>query len=180
MDEYGLWPEEPPGGETQGQESLAHIIEEICRQINAIQPKMADASEQRQLFELLKKVSEQPGSGLKPRTEEYIRANIHNFITIYDEETLVACGEIIELDSWTIELGAVATNVEYQNQWMSDKILDFAEKRIHEQWKSIIIVTDNPILIRRLEKRKYTEVTILYSKRNIQSPGKKIYTKFKR
>ncbi len=77
---------------------------------------MADDIEQKQLFELLKKVSEQAGSGLKLRTEEYIRANIHNFITIYHEETLVACGELIELDVSTVELGAVATNVEYQNQ----------------------------------------------------------------
>jgi N-acetylglutamate synthase-like GNAT family acetyltransferase len=77
---------------------------------------MADVGEQKQLFELLRKVSEQSGSGLKPRTEEYISENIHNFITIYDEDTLVACGELIELDSGTIELGAVATNVDYQNQ----------------------------------------------------------------
>lgn len=77
---------------------------------------MAGKSEQKQLFELLKKVSEQPGSGLKLRTAEYIRKNIHHFITIYDEDALVACGELIELDSGTIELGAVATNVDYQNQ----------------------------------------------------------------
>lgn len=77
---------------------------------------MADISEQKQLFKLLNTVSEQPGSGLKPRTEKYISKNIHNFITIYDEDTLVACGELIELDSGTIELGAVATNVDYQNQ----------------------------------------------------------------
>lgn len=61
---------------------------------------------------------------------------------------------------------------------MSDKILDFAERRIHEQCKSIIIVTDNPILIRRLEKRRYTEVTVIYTKRGEQSPGKKVYTKY--
>ena len=178
MVEYESWVEEPPGWKTEGRESLTRIIEKICQQINAVQPKMADISEQKQLFELLNTVSEQPGSGLKPRTEKYIRKNIYNFITIYDDETLLACGELIELDSGTIELGAVATNVEYQNQWMSDKILDFAERRIHEQWKSIIIVTDNPILIRRLEKRRYTEVTVIYTKRSEQSPGKKVYTKY--
>lgn len=60
---------------------------------------MAGISEQRKLFELLRRVSEQPVSGLKPRTEEYITDNIDNFITIYDDETLVACGELIVLDS---------------------------------------------------------------------------------
>ncbi len=57
---------------------------------------MAERSEWKNLFHLLQKVSEQPGSGLKPRTAQYIEENIHNFITIYDEETLVACGELIE------------------------------------------------------------------------------------
>lgn len=176
--EQNLWaPEEPPGniGETL---SIEHIFEKILTEMAAIMPKMATHEEERQLFELLRDVSAQSGSGLKPRDEAYIRKKRENFIIIFDEKTLVACGELIELDYQTIELGAVATRVDYQWQGMSEKILEFAEKRISQQWKNIIIVTDNPTLIRRLEKRKYSEVTVLYPKRSKQSPGKKIYTLF--
>ena len=116
MDTCGGCAEEPPGWEKQEHESLAHIIEEICRKINAIKPKMAERFECENLLHLLQKVSEQPGSGLKPRTAQYIEENIHNFITIYDEGILVACGELITLDSSTIEVGAVATNIDYQGQ----------------------------------------------------------------
>lgn len=92
-----------------------------------IMPQMAQENDWKALYSLLKSAESAPGSGLKPRSEKYIKQNIDNFITLYDGDTLTACGEIIEVDYHTLELGAIATNPDYYNLGMSDKVIDFAE-----------------------------------------------------
>lgn len=168
--------EEPPGC-SNWNPSLTRTFHEINEKIAGICPHMAQGEEWRDIYYLLKDAEEQPGSSLKPRTEEYIRENIAHFITLYDGEALVSCGEIITVDRYTLELGAVATNREYRSQGMSNTVIEFAENHAKMHWKTLIIVTDNPILTWRLVEKKYVDVTVLYTERSNASPGKKIYIK---
>ena len=168
---------EPPGWTHQEIECTEETIQTVLDRIMDILPWMAQEKNDEDIYRLLKIAEAQPWSGLKPRSREYIGENIYNFITLYDGPTLTACGEMIEVDSHSLELGAVATNPDYYNLGMSDKVITFAEQYAKNRWKNIILVTDTALLIDKLVKKGYADVTVLYKKRAAQSPGKKIYAK---
>lgn len=152
------------------------IINDICAKIaKQLLPTKADVRDRVPLYKLLRDLNQKEWSWLRPRNKKYIWTRIQNFITIKDTKTVVACGELIRLDEKTIELGAMGTHPDYQNQWLSNNIIEFAEWVAAKEGKDIILVTDNLWLMRNLWKRGYSDVTHKYHQRHKLSPTKKIY-----
>lgn len=154
------------------------ITREVSRYISTqLIPMQAQPSDKNGIYRLLQSLTKNDQSGLKPRNKNYIRERVRNFTVIKNDKEIIACGEMIDLDERTIELGAMGTHPEHQNKWLSAKILERAEWFAEKKGKDIILVTDNENLMRTLWKRWYTNATHLYRKRHAQSPTKKIYMK---
>ena len=93
------------------------IIREVSRYISTqLIPVQAHYSDKNGIYRLLQSLTKNDKSGLKPRNKDYIRDRIRNFTVIKNDKGIIACGEMIDLDERTIELGAMGTHPEHQNK----------------------------------------------------------------
>lgn len=93
------------------------IIREVSRYISTqLIAMQAHSSDKNGIYRLLQSLTKNDKSGLKPRNKDYIRDRIRNFTVIKSDKEIIACGEMIDLDERTIELGAVGTHPEHQNK----------------------------------------------------------------
>lgn len=93
------------------------IIREVSRCISTqLIPVQAHHADKNGIYRLLQRLTKNDQSGLKPRNKDYIRERIRNFTVIKSVKEIIACGEMIDLDEKTIELGAMGTHPEHQNK----------------------------------------------------------------
>jgi hypothetical protein len=93
------------------------IIREVSTYITTqLIPVQAHYSDKNGIYRLLQRLTKQENSGLKARNKDYIRDRIRNFTVIKNDKEIIACGEMINLDEKTMELGAMGTHPEYQNK----------------------------------------------------------------
>jgi GNAT superfamily N-acetyltransferase len=153
--------------------------EKIVDNYTLAHPDASSEWEVRKLFEFLESVRKRTHGMIRPRSEEEIREKIWNFVTIKDGDKIIACGEIFQTDNtFTLELGALAVDEEHQWNWLSDKIIDYAENHSRKERQYLIIITNNEILERKLLWRWYQLSPIRYDWRKKRSPGKNVYVKY--
>lgn len=115
---------------------------------------------------------------LRSRSQEYITANIDNFLTVQLDGQIVGCVEIINVDENTIELGGIAVDRDIQNMNIGLQLIDAVERYAYMRGLTIISVTGSPKLARIYEKRWYVlRESGEYDKRAKQSPTKHLYIK---
>ncbi len=77
--------------------------------------KKALKEEANDIYTFLEKIRNQTADALRERSRENIVKTIDQFVTIKDGERIIACGEIFQTENtFTIELGALATDPEYK------------------------------------------------------------------
>ena len=88
------------------------------------------------------------GGFLKPRSAEYIRTHRENFYIVRIDGILVGCCERIELDSQTVELGAVAVSTKFLSQRVSAYLITaFIAEMKQLGYSRIVSLTNNPRLV---------------------------------
>ena len=93
------------------------IIREVSRYISTqLIPVQAHYSDKNGIYRLLQRLTKNDKSGLKPRNKDYIRDKIRNFTVIKSDKEIIACGEMINLDERTIEIGAMGTHPDHQSK----------------------------------------------------------------
>ncbi len=77
--------------------------------------KKADKIDAYGVYTFLEKIRTLSANALRERSEQEITTNIDQFMIIRDGEKIIACGEIFQTDdTFTLELGALATDPDYQ------------------------------------------------------------------
>lgn len=141
--------------------------------------KRAETKDTAEIYTFLEKIRALTGNALRARTQGEIQNNIDDFVVICEGGNVIACGQIFQTDnSFTLELWALATDPQYQWQWLSDKIIDYAEKFAKRERKYLILVTNNPILGQKLIERWYRLASLRYAWREQRSPTKSVYMKY--
>jgi len=132
------------------------------------------------LYEFLESVRAKTNNALRMRSEEEIRKNIRSFVTIKQDGNIIACGEIFQTeDATTLELWALAVDEEYKWNWLSEKIIEQAEFVAKKAERNLIIVTNNPVLEKKLRERGYElSSSEEYNWRKQKSPTKNVYVKY--
>ncbi len=116
---------------------------------------------------------------LKPRNKTYIRKNQTQFYVTKLDGIIVGCVEKRELDSDTVEIGALAISTKFRNQRVGVFTVDsFIHAMIHQGYRRFLSLTNNPRLekiYRKLGFERKDEKA--YSERQKQSPGVNMYVK---
>ena len=116
---------------------------------------------------------------LKPRSRAYISKNQNRFYVTKIDGIIVGCVEKRELDSETVEIGALAISTKFRNQRVGVFTLDsFMHAMIHLGYRRFLSLTNNPRLekiYRKLGFERKDEPA--YRERQKQSPGVTMYIK---
>lgn len=116
---------------------------------------------------------------LKPRTKHYLFEHRERFRLTMIDRIAVGCAELIEIDSDTIELGALAISTRFQNQRIGVfTVTSFIEEAKRMGFTRIISLTNNPRLHALYTKLGFKQGDQQnYSTRRASSPGVALFYK---
>lgn len=116
---------------------------------------------------------------LKPRDKHYLHEHRERFRLTMIDGIAVGCLERIEIDSHTIELGALAISTRFRNQRIGVFTVNaFEAEAKHAGFKRIISLTNNPRLHSLYNQLGFKQGDLpAYSARRAASPGVALFYK---
>ena len=116
---------------------------------------------------------------LKPRNKAYILENRSHFYVTKIDGIIVGCAEKRELDSDTVEIGALAISTKFRNQRVGVfTVNSFIHEMAAQGYRRCLSLTNNPRLEKLYRKLGFVRNhAAVYSGRQRQSPGVNMYLK---
>ena len=116
---------------------------------------------------------------LKPRNKQYLHEQRHRFRLTMIDGIAVGCLERIEIDSRTVELGALAISTRFRNQRIGVFTVNaFEDEARQAGFKRIISLTNNPRLHSLYNQLGFTQGDLPeYSARRAASPDVALFYK---
>ena len=116
---------------------------------------------------------------LKPRNQQYIMENRSRFYVCKIDGIIVGCVEKLQIDTLTVELGALAISTKFRSQRVGKYTVNaFIERMTRKGYTRFISLTNNPRLQKLYQSLGFVKTKEpLYKKRQMESPGVAMFLK---
>jgi N-acetylglutamate synthase-like GNAT family acetyltransferase len=114
---------------------------------------------------------------IKPRSRAYVEAHRENFFITRIDGIVVGCAEALEVDSQTVELGALAISTKFRSQRVGVyTVKAFVAAMTQRGYRHILSLTSNPRLAALYDRMGFAPVRgNAYAERQAQSPDVQMY-----
>ncbi|NNL78302.1 MAG: GNAT family N-acetyltransferase [Desulfobacterales bacterium] len=139
--------------------------------------KITDSHEAKMVVGILNKYKRE--KYLKPRSHQYILENRSQFYVCKIDGIIVGCVEKREIDTKTVELGALAISTKFRSQRVGKFTVNaFIERMTRKGYTRFISLTNNPRLQKLYRRLGFTESKEpIFQVRQEESPGVAMFLK---